>query len=213
MQKVIVNATEYVKQLFQREFSGHDFYHTMRVYNLATRIAKCEHANIEIVQLVALLHDVDDFKLSPQTHATKANARNFLLQNNVDQAVVEQICQMIEEISFVGTDTVVPQTLEGRCVQDADRLDAIGAIGIARAFAFGGNHNRLMYDPNDAPKLNMTKEQYRSSKSNTINHFYEKLFHLAELMNTPTAKAIAHERHCYMQQFVEQFLAEWNGEK
>ena len=213
MQKVIVNATEYVKQLFQREFSGHDFYHTMRVCNLATRIAKCEHANIEIVQLVALLHDVDDFKLSPQTHATKANARNFLLQNNVDQAVVEQICQMIEEISFVGTDTVVPQTLEGRCVQDADRLDAIGAIGVARAFAFGGNHNRLMYDPNDAPKLNMTKEQYRSSKSNTINHFYEKLFHLAELMNTPTAKAIAHERHCYMQQFVEQFLAEWNGEK
>ena len=213
MQKVIVNSTEYVKQLFQREFSGHDFYHTMRVYNLATRIAKCENANIEIVQLVALLHDVDDFKLSPQTHATKANARNFLLQNNVDQAVVEQICQMIEEISFVGTDTVVPQTLEGKCVQDADRLDAIGAIGVARAFAFGGNHNRLMYDPNDAPKLNMTKEQYRSSKSNTINHFYEKLFHLAELMNTPTAKAIAHERHCYMQQFVEQFLAEWSGEK
>ena len=120
---------------------------------------------------------------------------------------------MIEEISFVGTDTVVPQTLEGKCVQDADRLDAIGAIGVARAFAFGGNHNRLMYDPNDAPKLNMTKEQYRSSKSNTINHFYEKLFHLAELMNTPTAKAIANQRHCYMQQFVEQFLAEWNGEK
>ena len=130
--------------------------------------------------------------------------------NGVDDETVDAICQIIREISF-GSNDAVPTSLEGQCVQDADRLDAIGAIGIARAFAYGGNHNRHMYHPDIKPNLNMTKEEYRKSESTTINHFYEKLFKLSALMNTQTAIQIAKERESYMKEFVAKFLDEWNG--
>lgn len=212
MQKDIINqALEYVKKMFENEYSGHDYFHTLRVFKMATHIAEKENADVEIVQLAALLHDVDDFKLSPETYAQKTNARSFLQVNQVDEETIEKICQIIGEISFVGKDSVIPQTLEGKCAQDADRLDAIGAIGIARAFAYGGNHNRVMYDPDVKPHMNMSKEEYMNHKSTTINHFYEKLFLLTELMNTQTAKEIAGERERYMKAYIAEFMDEWDG--
>lgn len=208
---IIRRALDYVKKIFEKDFSGHDYFHTLRVYKMATKIAMQENANVEIVQLAALLHDVDDFKLSPQTHADKSNARRFLTESNVDDATVRLILGIIDEISYVGTDSVVPTTLEGKCTQDADRLDAIGAIGIGRAFAYGGSHNRFMHHPDINPKLNMGKEEYRNHKATTINHFYEKLFLLTDMMNTPTAREIAKARNAYMQDFIAEFLEEWDG--
>lgn len=210
--ELIEIAKNYVKEKLENEFSGHDYFHTLRVFNMATRIAKSEGANLEIVQMSALLHDVDDRKISPETYENQANARGFLATNGVDDDTIELICQIIREISF-GSNNERPSTLEGRCVQDADRLDAIGAIGIGRAFAYGGNHNRHMYHPDLPPSLNMTKEEYRKSESTTINHFYEKLFKLTALMNTPTAIQIAQEREEYMKSFVSTFLNEWDGVK
>ena len=211
MNKVIDNCIEYVKNIFKNEYSGHDYFHTLRVYEMAKRIAIEENANLEIVSLAALLHDVDDIKLSPNTHKNKDNARKFLLDNNVKE--IELICEIIGEISYKGIDTTAGKTLESRIVQDADRLDAIGAIGIARAFAYGGNHNRVMYDPNISPNLNMNEEEYRNHVSTTVNHFYEKLFNLKDLMNTETAKKIAIEREQYMKEYIDRFIDEWYGIK
>ena len=208
--KLIEQAQGYVREKFENEYSGHDYFHTLRVFNMATRIAEGEGAELEIVQLAALLHDVDDRKISPETYESQANARNFLLTSGVDEGKVERICKIIREISFGGNNSV-PSSLEGRCVQDADRLDAIGAIGIARAFAYGGNHNRHMYHPDIKPNLNMTKEEYVKSESTTINHFHEKLFKLTALMNTQTAIQIAKSREAYMQEFVAEFMDEWDG--
>ena len=213
MSRSLIEQTEaYVKEKFENEFSGHDYFHTLRVFNLATKIAKKEGANLEIVQLSALLHDVDDRKISPETYESQANARCFLFSNGVDENTVELICKIIREISFGANDSV-PSTLEGQCVQDADRLDAIGAIGIARAFAYGGNHNRHMYHPDILPNPNMTKEEYARSESTTINHFYEKLFKLTALMNTKTAIRIAEAREAYMKEFVAEFMDEWDGNR
>lgn len=208
---IIEKAIAYAEDFFSRDFSGHDFFHTLRVFKIATHIAEEENADLKTVQLAALLHDVDDRKISPETHAEKNNARRFLAENGVDDAKIDEICRIIGEISFAGTDSVIPSTLEGCCAQDADRLDAIGAIGIGRAFAFGGNHNRLMHHPDIKPKMHMSKEEYQSHKATTINHFYEKLFLLAEMMNTKTAKEIAKARESYMRDFVDRFLDEWEG--
>ena len=210
--ELIERAMTYVRDKFETEFSGHDFFHTLRVYQMATRIAECEGADVTIVQLTALLHDVDDRKISPDTYQSQANARNFLLSNGVDSDTIERICGMIREISFSANNST-PATLEGRCVQDADRLDAIGAIGIARAFAYGGHHNRHMYHPDIKPNVNMTKEEYVKSESTTINHFYEKLFKLTALMNTQTAMRIAQARETYMKEFVSESMDEWEGNR
>ena len=211
--EIIALAMAYVKEKFENEYSGHDWFHTLRVFRTATRIAEAEGADLETVQLAALLHDVDDRKLSPETYAEQKNARSFLAENGVEESVICEICRIISEVSFVGSDSVVPSTLEGKCVQDADRLDAIGAIGIARAFAYGGNHNRLMYHPDIAPNPNMSKEEYIKSNSTTVNHFYEKLFKLTDMMNTDTAKLIAKERDEYMKAFIAEFLDEWEGKR
>lgn len=211
---IIENAIKYVHEIFARDFSGHDFYHTMRVYKTAVQIAVRENADILTVQLAALLHDVDDIKLSPTTYSVKKNAVDFMKQNKLSDEIINSICKIIEEVSFAGTDSVVPSSIEGKCVQDADRLDAIGAVGIARAFAYGGNKGRKMYDPDIKPMTNMNKEQYRQNdNSTTINHFYEKLLLLKDMMNTETAKKIAERRHAFMQTYLDEFLAEWNNEK
>ena len=211
MDTIINDAIAYVKGVFANDFSGHDFFHTLRVYELATRIAEQEKADLLTVQLAALLHDVDDHKLSPSTYANKDRAVAFLCKHGVSDEKISTICEIIGEISFKGTDSVVPKSLEGKCVQDADRLDAIGAIGIARTFAFGGNRNRVMYDPNEKPLLNMDENQCRSHVSTTLNHFYEKLFLLKDMMSTAAAKEIAKHRDEYMRAFVNEFLAEWDG--
>ena len=213
MQTIIDNALEYVKKIFESDFSGHDYFHTLRVYKTAVRIAKAEGADVKIVSLAALLHDVDDIKLSQKTYKNKDNARSFLSSNGVDGDTADKICEIIDEISYRGTCSVVPKTLEGKCAQDADRLDAIGAVGIARAFAFGGNHNRVMHDPDIPPTLNMSGEEYRRHISTTVNHFYEKLFYLADMMSTNTAKEIAGARNQYMKDYIAEFLAEWDGER
>ena len=209
--KIIEKALAYVRRVFEDDYSGHDYFHTLRVYNMATRIAQEENADLLTVQLAALLHDVDDVKLSPETHATKEKAVSFLREHAVSDAMISAICEIIGEVSFKGTDSVVPKTIEGKCVQDADRLDAIGAIGIARTFAFGGNHNHIMHDPDKKPLLNMNESDYRNHVSTTLNHFYEKLFLLKDMMNTATAQRIAVQRDEFMKRYVAQFLDEWDG--
>ena len=213
MEHIIDKGIGFVQWFFEEECSGHDYFHTLRVVKLAKQIAQEENANQDIVVLAALLHDVDDIKLSPETHAKKENARKFLSENNLDDRTIELICNIISEVSYKGTESLPSKTLEGRIVQDADRLDAIGAIGIARAFAYGGSRNRVMHNPDEKPHLNMNEQEYRNHVSTTINHFYEKLFNLKNLMNTETAKKIALSREEYMKEFIERFLEEWDGNK
>lgn len=210
---MIEAAKHYIEDVFAHDFSGHDAFHTLRVLGLAERIAQNEGADMEIVQLAALLHDVDDRKLSPETHENQGRARAFLQEQGLAAEKIEKICHIIAQISFKGSDTVSPDTLEGQCVQDADRLDAIGAIGIARTFAFGGSRNRKMYDPAEPPVTNMDATTYAKNEGHTINHFYEKLLLLKDMMNTQTARAIAEKRHIYMEEFLQEFYAEWEGEK
>ena len=213
MEKVVENALEFVKKYFENECSGHDYFHTLRVFKMAKQIALKENANVKIVMLAALLHDVDDIKISLETNANKDNARKFLLANNLTEEEIELICNIISEVSYRGNETIPSNTLEGRIVQDADRLDAIGAIGIARAFTYGGNHNRVMHDPNAKPNLNMNEVEYRNHVSTTINHFYEKLFNLKKLMNTDTAKELARTREEFMREYITRFYDEWDGIK
>lgn len=208
---IINDALEFVRKTFHGDYSGHDYFHTLRVYKMAAKIAERENANLTIVQLAALLHDVDDIKLSPETYANKDRAVDFLKKHNVSETMIEAICNIIDEVSFRGTDSTAPETIEGKCVQDADRLDAMGAIGIARAFAYGGNHHRIIYDPEIKPTVTMNAGQYQSHISTTINHFYEKLFQLKDLMNTDTAKRIAGQRENYMKLYLSEFLDEWDA--
>ncbi len=210
---MIEAAKRYVEDFFAQDSSGHDAFHTLRVLKLAEHIAQKEGADMETVQLAALLHDVDDRKLSPGTHLNQGNARAFLRSQGMDEAKIEEICHIIAQVSFKGSDTVAPDTLEGKCVQDADRLDAIGAIGIARTFAFGGSRGRKMYDPAEPPSVNMDAAAYAKNEGHTINHFYEKLLLLKDMMNTPAAREMAESRHRYMEEFLQEFYCEWNGER
>lgn len=211
--KAVDRALCYVESLFASEYNGHDFFHTLRVYKMATRIAKEEGADLLTVQLAALLHDVDDRKLSPETFEGQTRARNFLLENGAGEDEIDRICKIIKEVSFSANGSSTPSSIEGRCVQDADRLDAIGAIGIGRAFAYGGSHNRHMHHPDILPKVDMTGEEYAKSESTTINHFYEKLFKLTSFMTTESAIKIAKEREAFMKEFVDRFMDEWDGER
>ena len=195
---MISKAIEFAKKVFAGDGSGHDFDHTMRVYRMAVRIAQEEGAQQEIVALAALLHDVDDKKLSPETCEKKDRAVGFLRENGADEAVIDRIVRIISEISF-SAGNGVPSTLEGKCVQDADRLDAIGAIGIGRAFAFGGSRGRRMHDPEG------------NDKSSTIQHFYDKLLLLKDRMNTATGRRLADRRDAFLRVFLEEFYAEWDG--
>jgi len=212
---MVEKAKRYVKKYMDRDASGHDWYHVQRVLHLAETIAAQEIKNTELdmeaVQLIALLHDVDDRKLSPRTYDNVDRAREFLYKNDVPAEKRKMILNSIRKLSFKGTGATVPESLEGRIVQDADRLDAMGAIGIARAFAFGGSRGTVIYDPDQRPKLDMNEETYNSGQSNGINHFYEKLLRLKDLMNTETGKAMAEHRHSFMESYLEEFYAEWEG--
>lgn len=213
MNELIRAAVDYAGSVFREDSSGHDLDHTLRVYRTANLLAEQEGADHELVSLIALLHDVDDVKLFPESNPGLEHAVSFLRAHAVSPDRITVICAAIRQISFAGKDSVAPDTLEGKCVQDADRLDALGAVGIARAFAYGGAHHRKMYDPAVLPRLEMSGEEYRRyGGSTTINHFHEKLLLLKDLMNTSAAKRIAAERTTYMRGFLEEFRKEWDGE-
>jgi len=212
----LLEATKaFVKEELANAEGGHDWFHIERVYNNAMLIAKNETVNIEIVALSALLHDIADSKFhdGDDTVGPK-KAREFLFEKNVDSAIIEHVIKIIENISFSSSieKTNIFNSIELQVVQDADRLDALGAIGIARTFNYGGFKNRAIYNPEIIPNLNLTKVEYKASTAPTINHFYEKLLLLKDMMKTKTGKRIALERHNYMVDFLEQFFTEVNGE-
>lgn len=213
MESIVDRTLEYVKEFFKNDFSGHDYYHTLRVYNLSKYIAGFEKCNTKLVYLAALLHDVDDYKLVGHEEESFHNAKSFLRSQGVSDGEIEQVCHIISQVSFKGKDTVIPDTIEGKIVQDADRLDALGAIGIGRTFAYGGNHNVPMHVPGVKFKEDMSADEYYKNTGTTINHFYEKLLKLKDLMNTETAREMAKHRHRFMQEFLEEFYGEWEGIK
>ena len=212
---LINNTILFVKQQLENAEGGHDWFHIERVYKNAVLIAKEEACNLQIVQLSALLHDIADSKFHDGDESVGPKvAREFLQSQNVTEEVIVHVINIIENISFKGGNFKKNfNSIELDIVQDADRLDAIGAIGIARAFNYGGFKNRALYDPKIAPNTNMNTEEYKNSQAPTINHFYEKLLLLKDKMKTPTGKQIAQERHHYMEGFLAQFYAEWEGEK
>lgn len=210
---VINNTINFVKKKLENAESGHNWFHMERVYNNALLIAKEETCNLEVVQLAALLHDIADSKFhdGDETVGPKT-ARAFLESENVLEETINHVVLIIENISFKGGNFEKKFTSkELEIVQDADRLDAIGAVGIARTFNYGGYKNREIYNPEILPNLNMSKEEYKNSTAPTINHFYEKLLLLKDKMNTETGKKIAQQRHDFMETFLEQFYNEWNG--
>jgi uncharacterized protein len=214
--KDIVRKTiTFVKEKLKNAEGGHDWFHIERVYKNALQIAKEEVCNETIVELGALLHDIADSKFHNGDEAVgPETARAFLESEGVEEGVTSHVIKIIENISYKGGNFEKKfSSIELDIVQDADRLDAIGAIGIARTFNYGGFKNRALYDPNIAPNLKMTKEEYKKSDAPTLNHFYEKLFLLKDKMNTATGKQIALERHRFMETFIAQFYAEWDGEK
>ena len=210
---IIAHTISFVKKELANAEGGHDWFHMERVYKNALLISKTEKVDSFVVSLGALLHDIADSKFynGDETIGPK-KARNFLISENVPEDVIAHVIKIIENISYKGGNKKQGFfSNELSVVQDADRLDAIGAVGIARCFNYGGFKNRTLYDPEIAPNLNMTKAEYKNSTAPTINHFYEKLLLLKEKMNTTTGKQIAAERHAYMLQFLAQFDNEWKG--
>ena len=213
----IIEATiAFVKSELLDAEGGHDWFHIERVYKNALLIAKHESVDITVVSLAALLHDIADpkFHNGDETIGPKV-ASEFLLKHNVDSEIIEHVAQIIENMSFKNSFdlNLAFTSKEMEVVQDADRLDAIGAIGIARCFNYGGFKDRALYNPEIPANLNMTKAEYKAAKAPTLNHFYEKLLLLKDQMNTKTGKRIASDRHKYMEGFLKQFYAEWEGEK
>ena len=215
-QQVIIEKTAaFVKATLHNAEGGHDWFHIYRVWKNAIALAKEETADLFVVQLGALLHDIADAKFHNGDESIgPATAGNFLVKEGVDNDVILHVRNIIANISFKGGQHLVEfKSKELDIVQDADRLDAIGAIGIARAFSYGGFKNRRMYDPGVPPILSMDKETYRNSQAPTINHFYEKLLLLKDRMNTAAGQKMAEQRHTFMQQYLDQFYAEWEGLK
>jgi uncharacterized protein len=213
-ESAITRTSAFVRERLAGEASGHDWWHVYRVWRTAVAIGREEGADLFVVQLAALLHDIADAKfhdgdeeIGPRT------AADWLRSMGVDEPTVEHIARIVRDMSFQGADVPPPPlTREGMIVQDADRLDALGAIGIARAFAYGGFRGQALYDPEVAPVMHASREAYRAHRGPTLNHFSEKLLLLRERMHTAAARRIAGERHRVMERFVAQFLAEWRGE-
>jgi uncharacterized protein len=211
-QDILQKTADFVKLEFSADSSGHDWWHIHRVWKNALAICKHEKADEYIVQLAALLHDLDDWKFNASEDETPHRAKAWMQSLDVEAPIIEQVCQIIMSVSYKGAGVEnTMKSIEGFIVQDADRLDAIGAIGIGRAFAYGGYKGRPLYDPESPPQLHANFEAYKNSKSATINHFHEKLFMLKGMMNTPTAKRIAEGRNQVMLEFVERFMREWEG--
>jgi uncharacterized protein len=208
--ELIATITEEIKHEFSGEGSGHDWWHIQRVVNSAVFIAQQEGADEQLVQLAALVHDLGDHKFHSEVDAPERLIGALLLRHGLAQAEVNKIITIVNSVSYKGAGVAtIPKSLEAKCVQDADRLDAIGAIGIARAFAYGGNRNRLIYDPEVLPVMHPNFQDYKNDKGHTINHFYEKLLLLKDRMQTKTGRKLAEERHSFMELFLQQFFSEW----
>jgi len=206
-QKIIENISAHVRNSSTGEGSGHDWWHIYRVEKMAIDITTKENADMFTVRLAALLHDMDDWKFN---ETGSRNAENLMIKSGLDEKATANILHIIQQVSFTGAgENPLPDSLEACVVQDADRLDALGAIGIARAFAYGGSKNREMFNPYIPPLMHNSFQEYKTSQSHTINHFYEKLLLLKDRLHTPTAKAIAEKRHNFMQLYLQQFYEEW----
>ncbi|MDF1676855.1 MAG: HD domain-containing protein [Vicingaceae bacterium] len=214
-QETIDQTIQFVKKTLANAEGGHDWWHIYRVWQLAKKIAATEKTNLLVVELGALLHDIADAKFNNgDENIGPKKARDFLQSISVEEELITHVEKIIQNISFKGGNFEQAfNSTELTVVQDADRLDAMGAIGIARTFNYGGFKNRAIYNPNIQPNLSMSKEEYKNSTAPTINHFYEKLLLLKDRMNTTTGKAMAIHRHNYMKQFLEEFYKEWEGEK
>ncbi len=212
-QAIIRTTSEYVREKFSGESSGHDWWHMRRVWNNALYIAKQEKADQFIVSLAALLHDIGDHKFHGGDESVGPSlAWKWLRQFDMKADIIQQICDIIAHVSFKGAAQVTPmRTIEGKVVQDADRLDAIGAMGIARVFAYAGFKGHELHIPGKQPELHTTFEQYKNGKNTAINHFYEKLLLLKDRMHTVTGKKMAAERHRFMEQYLARFYQEWEG--
>ncbi len=212
MQNLVDRVAAHIKARFLAESSGHDWHHINRVWQLTRLIASQEGADSQIAELGALVHDIADWKFHDGDDSIgPREAEALLRREGATEEVIAAVVDIVATISYKGAGvTTAMRTLEGQCVQDADRLDAIGAIGIARCFAYGGHAGRLLHDPDEAPVLHQTAAAYKASKGASLNHFYEKLFLLKDRMNTPTGRVLAEPRHRFMEAFVAQFLEEWN---
>jgi uncharacterized protein len=212
-QTLISKIAAEVKARLDGEGSGHDWWHVHRVWKTAGHIARLENADLLVVGLAALLHDIADWKFHGGDDSVGPRvAAEMLACHQVPPAIAGHVAAIVAEVSFKGAGVPsVPSSLEGRVVQDADRLDAIGAIGIARAFAYGGYKGQVLYDPGIAPVMHSSKEEYLQSQSPTVNHFHEKLLLLKDLMNTHAARAIAEGRHRFMEDYLDRFHKEWEG--
>lgn len=212
--ELIRSVEREVKERFQGEGSGHDWWHIYRVYQMAQRIAKAEGADVHITSLGALLHDIADHKFHGGDLTVGALETDRLLRaNRADDATIERVVRIVNEVTFKGAGVETPvSSLEAACVQDADRLDAIGAVGIARAFAYGGAKGRLLFDPDCPPVWHDSFEAYAGDKGATINHFHEKLLLLKDRMQTNTGRQIALSRHRFMEEYMTQFHHEWEGD-
>ncbi|WP_274474870.1 HD domain-containing protein [Mangrovimonas aestuarii] len=206
-------AYDFTKKTLSHAEGGHDWFHTQRVANNALTIAKKENVDVFVVELAALLHDIADSKFHNGDETIGPNvARDFLESIEVDSRTIDHVVKIIENISFKGGHKTSDfHSTELAVVQDADRLDALGAIGIARCFNYGGFKNRAIYNPDIPPNLNMTKEEYKNSSAPSINHFYEKLLLLKDQMLTQTGRELAEQRHQFMELYLKQFYAEWDG--
>ncbi|MCA9484495.1 MAG: HD domain-containing protein [Nitrospina sp.] len=208
----IQKAHDFARGHFGEDGSGHDWWHVHRVWNTAIYLAEEEKANRTVVEIAALLHDVADWKLADGGEEAGMQQICDLLTDEVDGKELDHVCAIIRSLSFKGAGVATPMaTLEGKIVQDADRLDAIGAIGIARAFAYGGNRNRLIHDPDKPPVMHESFEAYKKNKGASINHFYEKLLLLKDRINTDAGRKMAEERHRFMETYLDQFFREWEG--
>jgi len=211
--QIIKNTVEYVKKSLEKEECGHDWWHAYRVYQMAKYIAKKEGGNLFVIKLASLLHDIADWKFHGGS-ITKGSelAREWLGTLNVKKSIITHVCYIIENISFKGAGVSSEmKTIEGKIVQDADRLDAIGAIGIARCFAYGGYKGRPIYDPKLKPTLHKSFEEYKTKSLTSINHFYEKLLLLKDRMNTKTGRKIAEKKYKFMEVYLKRFFKEWEG--
>jgi uncharacterized protein len=213
--QVLAHTAEHVRQLLAGDSSGHDWWHIERVRVMALAIGRAEGADLYVIELAALLHDIADWKFhGGDDDLGPRRAAEWLSGLDVEPATIEHVADIVRQVSFKGAQVATPmRTLEGQVVQDADRLDAIGAIGIARAFAYGGHAGRALYDPGVAVEGHATFEAYKKNSGPTINHFHEKLLLLKDRMNTPTARQLAEGRHQFMVDFLQRFHAEWNAEQ